>query len=129
MKIFVAFWTLRHYNGREGGDRFSVGSLLKDRRLELGLTLEQVGNAVGVGKSTVRKWENGMIANMKRDKIVLLARILQISPTDLINYDTPEEFTNEEIHFIKIYRNAEEAYHQIAVEILENHQKQKTPSQ
>ena len=129
MKIFVAFWTLRHYNGREGGDRLSVGSLLKDRRLELGLTLEQVGNAVGVGKSTVRKWENGMIANMKRDKIVLLARILQISPTDLINYDTPEEFTNEEIHFIKIYRNAEEAYQQIAVEILENHQKQKTPSQ
>lgn len=38
---------------------------LKRRRLELGMTLEDVGYFVGVGKSTVRKWENGMIDNMK----------------------------------------------------------------
>lgn len=38
---------------------------LKSRRLELGMTLEDVGDYVGVGKSTVRKWENGMIDNMK----------------------------------------------------------------
>lgn len=30
---------------------------IKSRRLELGLTLEQVGQKVGVGKSTVRKWK------------------------------------------------------------------------
>ena len=41
---------------------------IKSRRLELGLTLEQVGQKVGVGKSTVRKWETGDIENMKRDK-------------------------------------------------------------
>lgn len=29
---------------------------IKQRREELGLTLEEVGNIVGVGKSTVRKW-------------------------------------------------------------------------
>ena len=50
---------------------------LKERRKELNLTLEDVGNYVGVGKSTVRKWENGDIANMKRDKIVSLAKILK----------------------------------------------------
>lgn len=53
---------------------------LKSRRVELGLTLEEVGDIVGVGKSTVRKWENGIIENMKRDKIVLLARALKVSP-------------------------------------------------
>lgn len=53
---------------------------LRKRRLELGLTLEEVGNAVGVGKSTVRKWETGDIANMRRDKIAALAEILEISP-------------------------------------------------
>ena len=42
---------------------------MKNRRNLLNLTLEEVGNAVGVGKSTVRKWENGEIENMKRDKI------------------------------------------------------------
>lgn len=60
---------------------------LKSRRLELGLTLEDVGDMVGVGKSTVRKWENGMIDNMKRDKIALLAHALQISPLQILSDD------------------------------------------
>ena len=34
---------------------------IKDLRLSQNLTLEQVANEVGVGKSTVRKWETGMI--------------------------------------------------------------------
>jgi repressor LexA len=45
---------------------------IKELRLEKGLTLEQVGNIVGVGKSTVRKWETGMIANMKKITALLL---------------------------------------------------------
>lgn len=61
------------------------GSLIKQRRLELGLTLEQVGEACGVGKSTVRKWETGAIKNMGRDKIALLASVLRLDPTDLID--------------------------------------------
>lgn len=62
----------------------NIGRLIKQRRTELGLTLEQIGEIVGVGKSTVRKWENGDIANMRRDKIALLAKALKISPVTLI---------------------------------------------
>ena len=58
---------------------------LKTRRQDLKLTLEQVGDFVGVGKSTVRKWENGMINNIGSDKIQKYAQILQISPLDIIN--------------------------------------------
>lgn len=58
---------------------------LKTQRLSLKLTLEQVGDFVGVGKSTVRKWENGMINNIGSDKIQKYAQILQISPLDIIN--------------------------------------------
>ncbi|EMF0149433.1 helix-turn-helix transcriptional regulator [Enterococcus hirae] len=43
--------------------------VLKEKHLEKNMTLEDVGKLVGVGKSTVRKWENGMIENMGRDKI------------------------------------------------------------
>lgn len=56
-------------------------------RKQKGLTLEQVGNAVGVGKSTVRKWETGDIANMRRDKIAKLANILGCSPAFLMGWD------------------------------------------
>ena len=60
-----------------------------------GMTLEEVGNIVGVGKSTVRKWETGMIANMRRDKIDLLAKALGTSPAYLMGWK--EEKTSEDI--------------------------------
>lgn len=54
------------------------------------MTLEQVGQLVGVGKSTVRKWENGMIENMGRDKIVALSKALNISPLDILGLTDDE---------------------------------------
>lgn len=65
-------------------------NLLKNKRLEKKMTLEQVGELVGVGKSTVRKWENGMIANMGRDKIVALSKALNISPLDILGLTDDE---------------------------------------
>lgn len=70
-----------------------IGTIIKNRRLELGLTLEEVGKAVGVGKSTVQKWENGFISNMKRDKISALAKILNLNPVSLITGDVSYEQT------------------------------------
>lgn len=66
---------------------------LEQRRKELGLTLEEVGNFVGVSKSTVKKWETGYIDNMKRDKIALLAQILEVSPLSIlgINYSDTKQ--------------------------------------
>ena len=58
--------------------------ILRKKRLELGLTYEELGNLVGVGKSTVRKWETGMIDNMRRDNIAALAKALNLSPLVLI---------------------------------------------
>ncbi|BDH81154.1 XRE family transcriptional regulator [Lactococcus lactis] len=65
-------------------------NLLKNKRLEKKMTLEQVGELVGVGKSTVRKWENGMIENMGRDKIVALSKALNISPLDILGLTDDE---------------------------------------
>ncbi len=62
----------------------NIGKLIRDRRNELNLTLEDVGNAVGVTKSTVKKWEDGFISNMKRDKLAELAKVLQLDPVVFI---------------------------------------------
>lgn len=70
-----------------------IGEKLYNRRKELGLSLEQVGDAVGVGKSTVRKWENGMIKNMGRDKIAALANALKMNPVELVPYDNNDQLT------------------------------------
>ena len=67
---------------------------IKSLRHEKGLTLEQVASVVGVGKSTVRKWETGMIANMRRDKIASLAKALDTTPAYLMGW--PEDNGLEE---------------------------------
>jgi len=83
-----------------------VESKLQQRRRELGLTLEEVGNIVGVSKSTVKKWESGYIKNMKRDKIALLAKALRVSPLYIM--DTTCDFAifngDETIDMI-LYKN------------------------
>ena len=96
-----------------------IGKKMYERRKELGLTLEEVGEAVGVGKSTVRKWENGMIKNMGRDKIAALARVLQVDPVMFVPVETnrisyaidsipelvPDDKTEEELRaLIKIWK-------------------------
>lgn len=42
----------------------TMGDRIHNRRKELNLTLEYVGNYVGVAKSAVRKWETGYIENI-----------------------------------------------------------------
>lgn len=66
-----------------------IGSKIKELRIKKDLTLEQIGEAVGVNKATVMKWENGMIKNMRRDKIAKLAEVLGTTPAYLIGWDEP----------------------------------------
>lgn len=64
-----------------------IGEKIKYLRTRQGLTLEELGEKVGVGKSTVRKWETGAIANMRRNKIASLADALNVSPSYLMGWE------------------------------------------
>lgn len=77
----------------------TIGEKISVRRKELKLTLEDVGNAVGVGKSTVKKWETGYIANMRRDKISLLAKVLQMNPSEFIEDDSDNLYEPSNISY------------------------------
>lgn len=53
---------------------------LAKRRKELNLTQKEIAQAVGVSEGTVSRWESGSIANMRRDRIVLYAKVLNTTP-------------------------------------------------
>lgn len=65
--------------------------LVKSRRIALGLTLEEVGKIVGVSKATVQRWESGEISNMRRDKVLLLAKALHTTPAYLMGWEDDKE--------------------------------------
>lgn len=64
---------------------------LKKRRLELGMTLKNVADIVGVTESTVRKWEVGIIANMKKNKLEKLANALQTTIPYILGLEDNED--------------------------------------
>lgn len=68
---------------------------IKELRKARDMTLEDVAKIVGVGKSTVRKWETGMIENMRRDKIAALAQALGTTPVSLMGWDEETEKKND----------------------------------
>lgn len=72
-----------------------IGKKIKTLREARNMTLEQVGNIVGVGKSTVRKWETGEIVNMRRDKIAKLAEALGVEPSFLMGWEDKEPAAEE----------------------------------
>ena len=63
-----------------------IKKLLKEARKKQGLTMKQVAEMVGVSESTISRWESGVIANMTREKIVLLSDALHISPSDIMGW-------------------------------------------
>lgn len=84
----------------------SMAQKIKDLRQQRGMTLEQVANIVGVGKSTVRKWETGMIANMKRDKIAALAQALGTTPAYLMGWEDEKTRSSHSMEVHSIARAA-----------------------
>lgn len=67
-----------------------IGQRMYNLRARANLTLEEVGERVGVSKSTVRKWESGQITNMRIDKLPLVASALGTTPEYLAGWNPIE---------------------------------------
>lgn len=84
-----------------------VKDIIRKRRLDLGLSYAELGKICDVDKTTVRKWELGLIENMRRDKMVLLSNAIGVSPMVLLGVE--EYIPDEEQDFssngkVKIYQ-------------------------
>ena len=53
----------------------NIQTIIKNRRLELDLTMKDVAKALGVSEATVSRYESGEIQNMGIDKIEKLAKV------------------------------------------------------
>lgn len=83
-----------------------VGERIKSRRKELELTQEQVGNIVGVTKSTIQRYENGLIKDLKMPVIQAIANALKVNPDWLVlKSDTKELQLNNNLKSINLSKN------------------------
>ncbi len=57
-----------------------IGIRIEQRRKDLGLTLDDVAQEIGVAKSTVQRYEKGTIEKMKLPVLEAIARVLRVDP-------------------------------------------------
>lgn len=67
-----------------------IGIRIAERRKELGLTMDDVAQKIGVAKSTVQRYETGQILKIKLPVIESIASVLSVNPDWIVgNTDDP----------------------------------------
>lgn len=73
----------------------SMGLRIKNKRIECGLTQEDLGKKLNppVKRQAICKWEQGIVADIKRSHIAQMAQIFGVSPVWLMGYESSPEVT------------------------------------
>lgn len=64
---------------------------IKNARLALNLTLDDVAKIVGVSRQTIQRYESGVIGNIPSDRLEKLAIALHTTPGILMGWDKDED--------------------------------------
>lgn len=62
----------------------NIGKFIKEKRLEKGMSGNELATKVGVNHATVYRWENGQIGSIKVSVLTKLAEVLGFSPLALL---------------------------------------------
>ena len=76
---------------------YKSGARIKERREYLGMTPEEVGRGLGVNKSTIKRYEDGVTRRITIATYEKLAEVLKTSTLYLMGEDVPPEPEKEEI--------------------------------
>ena len=75
-----------------------VNEIIKKRRKELGLTLKDVADKLGVSESLISRYESNDVKNMGIDKLIPLAEVLKTTPVYLMGLENDKKEEKENIN-------------------------------
>ena len=84
----------------------TTGEKIRMRRLELKMTMDDLGAAIGVQRSAINKYEKDQI-DLKTSTILALSRVLDVPVLYLLDDDPDDAITPEERQLISAYRSAD----------------------
>ena len=82
--------------------RKKIGTRIKSRRKELGLTLQYVAERMDVSASTIQRYEQGAIDNSKKLIVEGMADVLRVSPEWIVGKTDEIEDTHSDELIVKI---------------------------
>lgn len=73
----------------------SLSEIIKRRRKELGYTLKDIADAMGVSEATVQRYESGNIKSLRHKNLSKLSEVLHVSPAQLMGWENDEPSATE----------------------------------
>lgn len=104
----------------------SIGDRVKECRVKLGYSAEQVAAELGISPATEYRYENGDISKMPAKLIAPLATFLSTTPAYLMGWedesisDPTRGLNDEEKRLVTAYRAAEPVIRKAALKMLED---------
>ena len=72
-----------------------IGERIKQRREELGLSVDDLARRLGKHRATVYRYENGDIENMPADILIPIANALLTTPAELLGIEDEKNSPSE----------------------------------
>ena len=69
----------------------TMGDRIRIKRLENRMSMEELGQRLGVKRAAVNKWEDGTVENIRRSYIETMARLFDVSPSWLMGFDDAQD--------------------------------------
>ncbi len=82
-----------------------IGKRIKDARLALGYSAEQVAAFLNVSPATVYRYENGDISKLPAKFIKPLAEYLCITPAFLMGWSSESNLSSDESYIVSTFRS------------------------
>lgn len=80
----------------------TLGERIKNERMRQGISQVELANKVGITKQNLYKYENDVVKNIPRERIIKIAEVLNVSPTYLMGL-VPEQTGNDKSEqFVRI---------------------------
>lgn len=93
----------------------TIGQRIKARRMELGLSVEDLATRLGKDRATVYRYEKDEIKNFPVDILAPLARVLYTTPADLMGYASDTKMRSDEEALLKCFNQLNDAGKQEAL--------------
>lgn len=110
----------------------NTGDRIKQRRMELGLTVDDLAERINKSRATIYRYENGDIENMPTTILEPLAKALYTTPADLMGWEQVDShFSGKEApkEIYDKFKNNVSKFHGEHKELLDIYEKLSSPNQ
>lgn len=103
----------------------SIGQRIKQARERLEMTQDELARLCKTTKQTIYKYENEIVTNIPYEKIVLLSKALNVSPSYLFGWEekkiSPDELqlTEGERTLLNLFRQVPEDRQQMVLQMIQ----------